>query len=119
MMKRSKAHQDAVEAKDHAQRQSLAYHHALVASLNKTLQRVGTIRDGHDLYTWQIAFSPKLRDAVIVETFKSCASDDSSTRTFWLDDMRQSIQYASLQFQELYGKAIQIQNQEWNRTVAA
>jgi hypothetical protein len=111
-MKRSAAHQAAVDVANHTQRQSLAYHHALKAVLDKTAQRVGSIYDNGDSYVWLIAFSPRMRDAVIVETFKNRDGQDSM-RTFWLDDMRDGIKYADLRWQELFSKAVQMQNEEY------
>jgi hypothetical protein len=112
-MKRSKSHQEAVEAKDRAEREVLAYHHALSAKLQNTIQRVGSIYEQGDTYVWLIAFSPRMRDAVIVETFKSRNGQPESTRVFWLDDIRDGMRYADWKFQELYGKAQQMQRAEY------
>ena len=113
-MKRSAAHQAAVDVSQHAQRENLSYHHALVASLTNSLQRVGRVKVDADQFVWRICFSPRLRDAVIVETFVA-PSGQTNTRVHWLDDLRESIRYAPMSIQVLFNKAMTIQNAEWNK----
>jgi hypothetical protein len=104
----------AIEAKDASERERLAYHHALVATLNQTIQRVGSVYDKGDSYVWLITFTPRLRDAVIVESFKSHTGDES-TRVFWLADLKLTYgsEYGRL-FGELFGKANMMQNIQHN-----
>lgn len=78
----------AIEAYERESRENNAYHHALVASIKGRLKRVGTVRDGKDTYTWQIAFTPRYFAAIIIQTFKSSVNQDDSIRVFWLMDWK-------------------------------
>ena len=132
MTKLSAAHQAAVDVKNAAQRETLAYHHILTAIVRGTgkwgtLQRVGSVCDKGDSWVWQMAFTPRLRDAVIMETFDSTANNDATiavnggntVRCFFLSDVR--LAYAdhsfdstsiSGKFQALYQHAIEMERAE-------
>ena len=113
-MRLSAAHQAAVDIKNHAQRECLAYHHALVAKLDGSITRVGSVYDHGDSYVWLMAFSPRMRDAVIVETFTS-NHGDKSTHVYWLADIRRHDTDSQLgqKFAILYDKAMEMQRTEY------
>ena len=129
MKKLSAAHQSAVDCLRTEQREKLAYHvilTAMAANAGKwgSLQRVGSAYDRGDSWVWQIVFSPRMRDAVILETFDSRVNGGKSIRCFYLDDVRQH--YAGQSFestsseakiQALYHRAMEMWNLELNRTV--
>lgn len=77
---------DAQEAWDSTTRENTAYHHALVASMHGQLKPAGSVVDGDDVYTWQVAFRPRYCGAIIVETFRSHINRDDTVRVFWLSD---------------------------------
>lgn len=100
-------------------RERLAYHHVLTASLAGELQRVGSVYHDGDSYVWQLAFTPRLRDAVIVQTFQSSHSKQgASVRVFYLEDQRDGFSMAfdpgseSAKLQELYWQAERMERAE-------
>lgn len=126
-MKRGTAHQSAVDCLQTEQREKLAYHHILTAIVTGAgrwgnLQRVGSAYDRGDSWTWQIAYSPRMKDAVILETFDSAMNGGKSVRCFYLDDARKH--YAGVNFdsqsseakiQALYFHAVEMWRIELNR----
>lgn len=128
MRKLSAAHQADVDAKNAAQRECLAYHHVLTAMVTGqgkwgSLQRVGSAYHQGDSWVWQIAFTPRLRDAVIMETFDSKVNGRKSVRCFWLDDVRrhyEGMSYdstaAEAKIQAMYFRAVEMWRVELNRT---
>ncbi len=130
-MKISAAHQTAIDAKNMAERERLAYHHILTAIARGSgkwgdLARVGSIYDRGDSWVWQMAFTPRMRDAVIMETFDSATNGDKTVRCFYLADIAQAYeghsfdsQTVTAKFQALYFHAVELQRVELNRTDAA
>jgi hypothetical protein len=127
MRKLSAAHQATVDAKNQAEREQLAYHHIVTAIVRGTgqygnLVRVGSIYDQGDSLTWQIAFSPRLRDAVIMETFDSRTYGDKTVRCFYLADVAHTYEGRSFEstsltgkLQKLYFHAVNLQRLELNK----
>jgi hypothetical protein len=127
MAKLSAAHQAAVDVKNAAQREALAYHHILTAIARESgkwgsLQRVGSVYDKGDSWVWQMAFTPRLRDAVIMETFDSAVNGDKTIRCFFLSDVQNaycghSFESTSVpgKFQVLYHHAVEMERIELNR----
>lgn len=124
MKKLSAAHQQAVDAKDAARRENLAYNFVLRAMvlgsrMENGLKRIGTACDGGDTYVWQVAFTPRYRNAVVMETFVSGNYDDESVHCFFLDDAREQFAHRSFdseslnaKLQELYFRAVQMEREE-------
>lgn len=137
MPKISAAHQAVIDVKNQESRERLAYHHILTEIVRGggdgaragrwgKLQRVGSIYHKGDSWVWQLAFSPRLRDAVIMETFDSRANEDRSVRCFFLADVAQAYenrwfdsQSVTGKFQALYMHAKEIQLLEMNKEVTA
>ena len=130
-MKLSKAHQAVVDVRNQLQRESLAYHHVLTAIARGTgsrwgeLTRVGSIYDCGDSWVWLITFSPRMRDAVIMETFDSRTNGDKKVRCFFLADIARNYEGHSFdstsvtgKFQALYNHAKEMQHAEINREAA-
>lgn len=92
--KLSAAHLNAVTEFNRIKRENLAYHFILAAKVDARLLLVGRVEDYGDLYTWQITYTPRMIDAVILETFRSSNGQEPSYRVFYLDDVRS--QYRSL-----------------------
>lgn len=127
MSKKSAAHQAVVDCYQHEQREKLAYHFvlsAIVAGTGKwgSLQRVGSAYDRGDSWVWQLTFSPRMRDAVIMETFTSKRNDGPVVRCFFLDDCRSQYEGRSFssdnemaKLQQLYFRAKEMWNVELNR----
>lgn len=127
MKKLSAAHQASVDCLQQAQREVLAQHHILKSIVNGpgkwgSLERVGSVYDKGDSWVWQITFSPRMRDAVIMETFKSKTNEDETVRCFFLSDC--ASQYANRSFdstdfmakmQALYWHAVEMERLEQNR----
>ena len=130
---------DAITAKSAAERERLAYHFILSAivlgaadkgeSKWGSLKRVGSVYDAGDTYVWQIAFTPRMIDAVIMETFTT-KDGQESVRCFYLADLYHT--YANRSFdskdvsakmQGLYWHAVEMeriaQNAECLRMAAA
>lgn len=126
-MKRSAAHQNAVDCLQAEQREKITYHHILTAIVTGAgrwgnLQRVGSAYDRGDSWVWQIAFSPRMKDAIILETFDSAVNGGKSVRCFHLDDARSRYegvtfdsQSAEAKLQALYFHAVEMQRIEWDR----
>ena len=126
-MKRSAAHQAAIDVFNHESREKLAYHHILTAIASESgkwgsLQGVGSIYDKGDSWVWQMAFSPLLRDAVIMETFDSAINGNKTVRCFYLADIAHAYEGHSFdstsvtgKFQTLYFHAVEMQRAELNR----
>ena len=126
-MKRSAAHQAAIDVFNQESRERLAYHHILTAIASESgkwgsLQRVGSIYDKGDSWVWQMAFSPRLRDAVIMETFDSAINGNKTVRCFYLADIAHAYEGHSFEstsvtgkFQTLYFHAVEMQRVELNR----
>jgi hypothetical protein len=64
---RFRTKQDAVAAYEITSREANAYHHALVASMNHEIKRVGSVKDDGDTYVWHITFTPVYFAAIIIE----------------------------------------------------
>ena len=131
-MKLSKAHQAVVDVRNQLQRESLAYHHVLTAIARGTgsrwgeLTRVGSIYDCGDSWVWLITFSPRMRDAVIMETFDSRTNGDKTVRCFYLADIARAYegrgfdsQSVTGKFQALYFHAVELQRVELNQEQVA
>ena len=126
-MKRSAAHQAAIDVFNHESREKLAYHHILAAIASESgkwgsLQRVGSIYDKGDSWVWQMAFSPWLCDVVIMETFDSTINGNKSVRCFFLADIARAYDGHSFEstsvtgkFQALYFHAVEMQRLELNK----
>jgi hypothetical protein len=126
-MKLSAAHQAVIEVKNQAERERLAYHHVLTAITRGPgkwggLARVGSIYDKGDSWVWQMCFSPRLRDAVIMETFDSRTNGDKTVRCFFLADIARAYEGRSFdsqsvtgKFQTLYFHAVEMQRVELNK----
>lgn len=127
MKKLSASHQAAVDCLKQAQREVLAQHHVLKAIVSGsgrwgTLQHVGSVYDQGDSYVWQMTFSPRLRDAVIMETFKSKENEDETVRCFFLADCARQYENRSFdstdvmaKMQALYWHAVEMERIEQNR----
>lgn len=127
MAKVSARHQADIDIKNWTQRENLAYCHIMRAMVNGTgrwgtLQRVGSVYDKGDSYVWQLAFSPRLRDAVIMETFTSAHNGDQTVRVFFLEDARQTYYARSFdstdvlaKIQQLYLHALEMERREQNK----
>ncbi len=100
----------AVEAYERESRENHAYHHALVASIKGELRRVGTVKDGQDTYIWQIAFTPRYYQAVVVQTFRSKVNQDDTVRVFWLADWKRPATDGYL-WDSLYAEAQQMERE--------
>ena len=126
-MKRSAAHQAAVDVYNAVQREQLAYHVILTSIVAGNgrwgdLQRVGSVYDRGDSWVWQLAFSPRMRDAVIMETFDSKVNGGKTVRCFYLDDARrhyEGVSYDSTsseaKIQALYFHAVELWRVELNK----
>lgn len=126
-MKRSAAHQAQVDAYQAENREKLAYHNILTAIVTSDgrwgkLTRVGSAYDRGDSWVWQIAFTPRMRDAVIMETFDSRVNGGKSVRCFYLDDARRQFEgrsfdgdSAEAKLQALYFHAVEMWRVELNR----
>lgn len=133
-MKLSAAHQATVDVKNQTARELLAYHHILTAiaaapsSAGRwgSLTRVGSVYHEGDSWVWQLTFSPRMRDAIIMETFDSHTNGQNgpakSIRCFFLEDIRRAYEGQSFdsqsvtgKFQALYWHAIELQRLEFNK----
>ena len=127
MAKVSAAHQAVIDVKNAAERERLAYHHILTAIASESgkwgsLVRVGSIYDKGDSWVWLMAFSPRMRDAVIMETFDSAINGNKTVRCFYLADIARAYDGHSFEstsvtgkFQALYFHAVEMQRVELNR----
>lgn len=127
MTKLSATHQAVTDAKNAAERERLAYHFILTAIIRGSgkwgeLARVGSIYDKGDSWVWQITFTPRMRDAVIMETFDSRTNDDKTIRCFYLADVGRAYEGHSFdsqsvtgKFQTLYFHAVELQRVELNK----
>ena len=130
MPKLSAAHQAQVDTYRNENREKLAYHFILTAitrGSNKwgDLARVGSIYHEGDSWVWQMAFSPRMRDAIIMETFDSRTNGDKTVRCFYLADIARTYENHSFdsqtvtgKFQALYFHAVEMQRLELNRSAA-
>jgi hypothetical protein len=130
MAKLSAAHQAVIDVKNRAERERLAYHFILTAIARGTgkwgeLARVGSVSHDGDSWVWQLAFSPRMRDAVIMETFDSHTNGDKTVRCFYLADIARAYegqsfdsQTVTAKFQTLYWHAVELQRLELNRPAA-
>ena len=130
-MKLSKAHQAVIDVKNAAERERLAYHFILTAIVRGAgkwgeLARVGSIYHEGDSWVWQMAFTPRMRDAVIMETFDSRTNGDKTIRCFYLADIARAYeghgfdsQSVTGKFQTLYFHAVELQRVELNREQVA
>lgn len=115
----------AIEAKDAAERERLAYHFILTAITQGTnkwgsLKRVGSAYDRGDSWVWQIAFTPRMVDGVIMETFTTSAGVEM-VRCFFLADLYRTYANRSFdsgdvcgKFQELYWRAVEAERIQQN-----
>jgi hypothetical protein len=127
MAKLSAAHQAAVDVKNQEARERLAYHHILTAIVRGSgkwggLVRVGSAYHEGDSWVWQMTFSPRLRDAILMETFDSAVNGDKSVRCFFLNDVARAYEGQSFdsktvtaKIQALYFHAVEMQRVELNR----
>ena len=127
MAKLSAAHQAVIDVKNQSERERLAYHHILttiVRGVGKwgSLARVGSIYHEGDSWVWQLTFSPRMRDAVIMETFDSRTNGDKTVRCFYLADIARAYegrgfnsQSVTGKFQTLYFHAVELQRVELNK----
>jgi len=127
----SAAHQAQIDVYRAADRERLAYHHILTAIVHGhgkwgELARVGSVYHRGDSWVWQVCFTPRMRDAVIIETFDSAVNGDKSVRCFYLADIAstyegQVFDSASemAKFQTLYWHAVEMQRVELNKDQAA
>lgn len=127
MAKVSAAHQASIDCLQAEQREKLAYHHILTAIVRGTgkwgqLQRVGSAYHQGDSWVWQLAFTPRMRDAVIMETFKSRVNGEESVRCFYLADAARQFDGRSFdssdsmrKLQALYFHAVEMERIEQNR----
>ena len=83
---------------------------------------VGSIYDKGDSWVWQMAFSPRMRDAVIMETFDSAINGNKTVRCFYLADIAGAYEGHSFEstsvtgkFQTLYFHAVEMQRVELNK----
>lgn len=130
-MKLSAAHQAQVDAYRATERERLAYHFILSAMVTGpgkwgTLQRVGSVYHEGDSWVWQMAFTPRMHDAVIMETFASRVNGDKTVRCFYLADIARAYeghsfdsQTVTSKFQALYFHAVELQRLELNREQVA
>ena len=131
MAKLSAAHQAVKDVLHAEQREKLAYHFVLTAIIRGSgkwgeLARVGSIYDKGDSWVWQMAFTPRMRDAVIMETFDSRTNGDKTIRCFYLADIARAYEGHSFdsqsvtgKFQTLYFHAVELQRLELNREQVA
>ena len=108
MAKLSAAHQAVIDVKNAAEREKLAYHFILTAIVTGSgrwgnLKRVGSVYDSGDSWVWQIAFTPRLIDGVIMETF-TAASGQESVRCFYLVDLYHTYAHRSFSSNDVNGK---------------
>lgn len=127
MTKLSAAHQAVIDVKNAEAREKLAYHHILTAIVRGSgkfggLARVGSAYDRSDSWVWQLAFTPRMRDAVIMETFDSHGSGEKSVRCFYLSDVARAYegvsydsQTVTAKIQALYFHAVELERAELNR----
>lgn len=125
----SAQHQADIDVKQRAQHELLAYHHILqsIAEPDSSgkwggLQRVGSVHDKGDSWTWQLAFTPRLRDAVILEIFNSRVNGGKTVRCFFLRDTDSAYHGRSFdsndsmgKLQQLYLRAKEMETLELNR----
>jgi len=108
-MKLSAKHQAAVDCLRFEQREKLAYHHILTALATGAgkwggLQRVGSVYDSGDTYVWQVAFTPRMKEAVIMETFKSRTGQGEQVRCFYLEDVSGNYRGRSFESKDVMAK---------------
>ena len=108
MAKLSATHQAAVDVCRAAERERLAYHFiltAIAAGSAKwgTLKRVGSVYDSGDSWVWQIAFTPRMVDGVIMETH-TAANGAESIRCFYLADLYRTYANRSFSSNDVNGK---------------
>lgn len=131
MRKLSATHQAVVDVKNQAERERLAYHFILTAIVRGPgkwgeLARVGSVYHESDSWVWQMAFTPRMRDAVIMETFDSRTNNDKTVRCFYLADIARTYEGHSFEstsatgkFQTLYFHAVELQRVELNKLQVA
>ena len=108
MAKLSASHQALLDVKNQIERERLAYHFiltAIAASPAKwgTLKRAGSVYDRGDSWVWQIAFTPRMVDGVIMETHTSHDGAES-IRCFYLADLYQTYANRSFSSNDVNGK---------------
>ena|SRR5579872_345647 len=131
MAKRSAAHQATVDCLQSEQREKLAYHFVLSAMVTGkgegksdskwgTLKRVGSVYDKGDSWVWQICFTPRMLDGVVMETFTT-AEGVETVRCFYLADLYRTYANRSFdsgnpmrKFQELYWHAVEMERVRQN-----
>jgi hypothetical protein len=131
MAKRSAAHQATVDCLQSEQREKLAYHFilsAIVTGENKgskwgSLKRVGSVYACGDTWIWQITFTPRMVDGVIMETFTT-KDGDETIRCFYLADLYRTYANRSFdsgdilgKFQDLYWRAVEMERVAQNAAV--
>ena len=130
MAKLSKAHQAAVDCLRSEQREKLAYHFVLSAIVTGdgsgkwgSLIRVGSVYDSGDSWVWQICFTPRLVDGVVMETFTT-RDGVETVRCFYLADLYQTYANRSFdsgdicgKFQGLYWHAVEMERVQQNAEV--
>lgn len=121
MAKLSAAHQAVIDVKNTEAHEKLAYHHILTAIVRGSgkfggLVRVGSAYDRGDSWVWQLAFTPRMRDAVVMETFDPRENGDKSVRCFYLSDVARAYegvsydsQTSAAKIQALYFHAVELQ----------
>jgi hypothetical protein len=114
--KKSAVHEAACTKLTEVEKQSLLNHFALVASIAGDLKRIGEAQDEEgSTYEWRICFSPRQRNAVIVEIFQSINPQSAMVRTFYLDDLRATWSLDSTYCRtliDLYSQALHIADRE-------
>jgi hypothetical protein len=108
MAKRSGSHQATVDCLRVEQREKLAYHFILTAIANGStkwgsLKRVGSVYDAGDSWVWQITFTPRLIDGVIMESFTG-SDGQESIRCFYLADLYHAYANRSFSSTDVNGK---------------
>lgn len=126
-MKLSASHQAVIDVKNAAQRELLTYHHILTAIVTspgkwERLERVGSVYDAGDSYVWLLAFTPRMHDAVIMETFDSHTGQGKAVRCYFLSDLARTYEGRSFdsgdvlaKMQAMYFHAVELQRIELNR----
>lgn len=129
-MKLSKAHQAQVDVSRAAERERLAYHFILSAIVTGegsgkwgSLQRVGSVYDAGDSWVWQIAFTPRMVDGVVMETFTT-RDKVETVRCFFIADLYRTYANRSFdsgdvlgKFQGLYWHAVEMERVAQNAVV--
>jgi len=120
-MKLSKADQATLDAKRYAEREQLAYHFILSAMVNENLRMVGRFTHEGTSHSWKLAFTPRMRDAVILQETKTRGDAEVYVRCFYLDDVRQAYQDRSydsksdwFKLQQLFYYAVEMERIEHN-----